>query len=64
MLLILNTLQIIDLGNIIAEINITNTTILTITMITITIIISYGERNVTFLVNKVIALINIQMMSN
>ena len=73
MLLIFSTLQIINLDKIIMVINIIKaiiltiiiiTIILTITTITIIIIVSHREKSVIFLAKKIIALINIQTMSN
>ena len=64
MLLIFNTLWIVDLGGMIIVINITRATILTITTIITTIAISYRKESVMFVAKKVVALINTQTMNN
>ena len=64
MLLIFNILLIVDLGEIITMINITKGIILIMAIIKTTMGVSYGEESVIFVVKKVIALIDIQMMNN
>ena len=61
---IFSTLRIVDLGDIIVEINTIKTTILTIATTTTTMVVSHGEESVIFVVKKVVALANIQIMSN
>ena len=63
-LLIFYTLRIVNLGNIIVKINIIRAIILTITTTKITMAISHGKESVMFVVKKVVALINIQIISN
>lgn len=61
---ILSILQIVGLGDMIVEINITRVTILIITMTINTIAISYGEESIIFVVKKVVTLISIQIINN
>lgn len=63
-LLIFSILQIVNLGGMIAIINTTKTIILIIAIITTKIVISYGKKSVIFVAKKIVALINIQTMSN
>ena len=62
MLPIFSTLRIVDLDDMIAEINGIRATIFIITSIKIAI--SHGEKSVMFVVKKVVALVNIQMIRN
>ena len=64
MLPILSILQIVDLGDMIAETNTTRATILTIAKITTIMTLSHGEESVMFIEKRAVALISIQMMSN
>ena len=59
MLPIFSTLWIVNLGGIIAVINITKGTILIIAIITIIMGVSHREKSVIFVAKKVIALIDI-----
>ena len=63
-LLILSILQIINLGGIIVEINTTRATILMIATTITTMAVSHREKSVIFIEKNVVALINIQTMSN
>lgn len=60
----MSTLRIVDLGNIIVKINTIKAIIVTITTITTTMVVSYGKESVIFVIKKIIALANIQIMSN
>ena len=59
MLPILSTLQIFNLGGIIAETNTIRTTILTITTTLATMVVSHEEKSVMFVEKKIVALISI-----
>lgn len=61
---IFNTLQIVNLGKIIAVINITRATILTIALIIIIIVVSHKKKSVIFVAKKVVTLISIQTINN
>lgn len=61
---IFSIIWIVDLGNMIAVINRTKVTILIIVTIIITIAVNYKKEGVMFVAKKIIALINIQTMSN
>lgn len=64
MLPIFSFLQIVNLDKIITKINIIKAIIFTIIIITIMIAVSHGKKSVTFVVKKVITLINILIISN
>lgn len=64
MLLIFSTLQIVNLGEIIAVINITRVIILKIAIIITIMAISYKEKSVMFVVKKFVALSSIWMMNS
>lgn len=57
-------LQIVNLGNIIEEINITRTTILTIATTITIIVVCYGKKSVMVVKKKVIPLMSTQTISN
>lgn len=59
MLSILNTLLIIDLGNMIAEINTIRATILTIATTIIIMVVSHRKKSIMFVEKKVVTLISI-----
>lgn len=59
MLLIFNTLQIFNLGDMITKINIIKAIIFLITIITIIIVVNHGKENIIFITNKIVDLISI-----
>lgn len=59
MLPIFSILQIVNLGGMIAVINTTRATILTIAIIITTIVVSHRDGSVMFVAKKIVALISI-----
>lgn len=62
MLLIFSILRIVDLAGIIAIINKIRVKILTIAITTIIIAVSHREKNILFVIKKVVAQISIQLV--
>lgn len=61
---IFNILQFVNLGNIITEINIIKAPILIIIVTIMKIVVSHRKKSVKFIAEKIVALPNIQIMSN